>query len=137
MEYNSPSFSSFRPLMDLWDESTKRHNLEKILNGKSLIFFFKKGDDFFGAPEEERLSFARLMNPDEEEGCDGCGGGCGTDTEEGDANITMFHLKNLLNGSKEDEGMQIFHKKDLDDINVLGIDDILTALMKRKNYGMD
>ena len=56
---NSPSFSSFRDLMDRWDKQLilkeELDAINNLLDKHDLILFFKKGDDLFGAPEESRL----------------------------------------------------------------------------------
>jgi hypothetical protein len=62
----------FRELMDKWDYQLYLHEkeaqIDDLLNKKGLILFFKKDGDIFGAPEEARLTFSKLKNPDEDTG---------------------------------------------------------------------
>lgn len=48
----SPAFSYFRELLDIWDEQIKIHDaldsINNILDKHEIILFFKKGDDYFG-----------------------------------------------------------------------------------------
>ena len=60
----SPAFSSFRSLMDQWDEHLKLEKIKDIIDG-NLVLFFSKDDEFFGCPEESRLVFAKIKNPEE------------------------------------------------------------------------
>ena len=41
--------------------------IEDILDSNQLSLFFKKGSDYFGAPEDSRIIFAKLKNNDEDE----------------------------------------------------------------------
>src|SRR5581483_4126086 len=92
----SPAFSSFRKLMDIYDETMlleknkkeARHNkVKSIIDGKNLIMFFKKNGSIFGAPEESRIVFARMKNPDET-----------PDDWDDEANFNAFDLIKALSG---------------------------------------
>lgn len=37
------------------------------MDSRGLNFYFTKGDDIFGGPEESRIAFARMKNPTEDE----------------------------------------------------------------------
>ena len=45
-------------------EDLKYMQLEKVKSfiNEHLVFFFKKGDELFGCPEESRLVFAKMKN---------------------------------------------------------------------------
>lgn len=64
----SPGFSSFRELMDLWDEQLnqqEKQSIKAILDGGGFIFFFKIGNDLYGGGEQDRLQFSRMKNPED------------------------------------------------------------------------
>lgn len=120
----SPAFSSFRNLMDIWDEATiiedkkkaaKQGKVKSIIDGKNLIMFFKKGESVFGAPEDSRIVFARMMNPDEDEG------------PVDDANFSAFDLIQALNGNSTEN---IFGMQDMPQIDVITRDEAENELMK-------
>lgn len=58
-------FSSFRELMDLWDEAL---NLNDMLSKEEISFYFTKNNEILGTDENGRLTFARMKNPDKEDG---------------------------------------------------------------------
>lgn len=122
----SPAFSSFRKLMDIWDaniikedkkKDEKQSKVKNIIDGKNLIMFFKKGDSIFGAPEESRIVFARLKNPDEED----------PENWEDDANFNAFDLAKALSG---DSVENLFSSADLPEIDVITRDEAENELMK-------
>ena len=120
-ETTSPAFSSFRQLMDIWDENLeaedKKNQIQRLVNGDNLILFFKKGGEVFGAPEESRVVFARMKNPDDE-------------MPEGwfdDANFVAVNLVKALMGEKT---TQMFSAKDLKSIKVVDKDSVENLLMK-------
>ena len=107
----SPAFSSFRNLMDRWDVQIECMNqINDMLDNKGLILFFKKGDDYFGAPEESRVIFAKLK----------------TDTEDDpmqpgfrqEARFPAFKLLSLLSDDPESSSESVFGIKDIPKIKV-------------------
>lgn len=121
----SPAFSSFRELIDRWDENTiiedkkkaeKQSKVKSIIDGKNLIMFFKKGDSLFGAPEESRIVYAQMRNPDD----DWAGS---TD----DANFSAFDLIQALSGNSAEN---VFSMNDLPQIDVITRDEAEDSLMK-------
>jgi hypothetical protein len=120
----SPAFSSFRSIMDIWDEATliedkkkdkKQGKVKNLIDGKGLIMFFNKGDSVFGAPEESRIVFARMMNPDPD------------DMPLDDANFSAFDLIQALNGNSTEN---IFSMGEMPQINVITRDEAENQLMK-------
>lgn len=101
----SPSFSDFRRLMDIWDEAVEKEQLNGILD--NLIFFFEKDGTLYGASENSRLIYANIKNPDEDAG-------------KGWAKDASFVAVNLSKtketGIKEET---IFSSKDIKDIKVV------------------
>jgi hypothetical protein len=57
----SPSFSSFRELMDKWDAS------KRIFEESDLCMFFKRDGRVYGVTEPGRITFARMKNPENKE----------------------------------------------------------------------
>jgi hypothetical protein len=123
----SPAFSSFRQLMDLWDEATlvedkkndkKQGKVKSIIDGKNLIMFFRKGDSIFGAPEDSRIVFARMKNPEADDMPEDWGN---------DASFNAFDLVKALGG---DSVENLFSMKDLPEIDVITRDEAENALMK-------
>jgi len=123
----SPGFSSFRPLLDKWDENILKENKKKkekqdkvknIIDGKGLIMFFQRNGSFYGAPEESRIVFARMKNPDDDDMPEDWGD---------DASFSAFDLVKALGG----DGVEnLFSLKDLPDIDIITRDEIEHSLMK-------
>ena len=113
----SPGFSTFRDLMDTWDEQLRLNRLQEMEEGEEMSFFFKKGGDVFGAPEDSRLTFARLKNPDED-----------ADKHWAlDATFTGYNLKHVAEGER---AMRLFTKKDLSEIKVMSKEDAMKEIKK-------
>ena len=64
---NSPNFSDFRPLLDLWDNVKDKFNKKCLMEDNELVFYFKKDNILYGASENSRLTFARMKNPEPED----------------------------------------------------------------------
>ncbi|NIQ13979.1 MAG: hypothetical protein GTO02_06135 [Candidatus Dadabacteria bacterium] len=118
----SPGFSSFRKLMDIWDEAVlvenkketeKQNKVKDLIDGKGLIMFFRKGNSIFGAPEESRIVFARMMNPDEDYAID-------------DDRFPACDLAQSLNGNPDES---LFSAEDMPKINIITRDEAENELM--------
>jgi len=121
MKMKSPAFSEFRAEMDRWDEASavmkKREKIATLLGTNELVLFFKKNNEVYGSPEEGRLIFARIKNP-----------------EPGDekwVDEATFSASNLSKAIKGEEVEQIFGSKDLKDIKIMDEDTALTELAKQ------
>lgn len=123
---SSPSFSSFRELMDLWDANClvaeHEHKIGDLLDKHGLILFFKRGDEIYGAPEESRIIFAKLKNNDEEEPNE-----IGFKDEARFLGINL--LKAMLNNPEESIETS-FSNKDIPDLHVCDRDDVIKIMMK-------
>lgn len=115
----SPGFSKFRDLMDIYDdfivEEEEANKLNDFIDGNGLILFFKKGDSYFGAGEDSRVVFARLKNPDE-------------DTPSGwedDASFTAINLTKLANG---EPAQHVFDRNDIKKMKIMDRDKVIDAL---------
>ncbi len=107
---------------DLWVNYTINENKEKlksILKEKGLIFFFKKDDDIFGGPEESRLMFANLKNPDE-------------NTPKGWETEISFLANNLSQFLKLGDHLpsKMFYNRDIKNIRIIPIEDIEKELFQ-------
>lgn len=122
----SPAFSSFRNLMDRWDKQIVikecKSKMNDLIDKHELILFFNKGDDFFGAPEDSRLIFAKLK----------------TDTEDDpmmpgfrqEARFPAFNLVKFLSNDPERSTESVFGIKDLPKISVCTREEAVDNMMK-------
>ena len=101
--------SDFHNFYDLWEKRLNGDFAEKIktlLDGNELILFFINHDEVYGTDEDNRVTFARIMHPTEDEGK--------AWTEE--ATFAAFNLTKALYGNKS---KSIFGLKDKNDIEVI------------------
>lgn len=105
----SPAFSTFRELMDIWDENINAERKEKLKQAMEgeLSFFFKFKDEIFGCPEESRLVFAKLKTPDEDV----------TPAWATEAGFLGINLSRAL--EEEQFPRRLFYKKDLNGIKII------------------
>lgn len=99
---NSPNFSNFRQLLDLWDNVKEKFNKKCLLEDNDLVFFFKKDKILYGASENSRLVFARMKNPESED-----------KKWSEDATFSAYNLE------EEKPNEVVFGAKDLNKIKVL------------------
>jgi hypothetical protein len=103
----------FRNLMDSWDYELRLRRLREMEEDEDMSFFFKKGTQVFGGPEESRMTFARLKVPDE-------------DSDKAwalDATFIGHDLNKKADG--DNRSMRLFTKKDLNQIKVLSREDAM------------
>ena len=111
---NSLGFSDFRALLDRWDESEEKLKIKVLLEENGLVFFFKKDKQIYGATENNRLTFARMKNPDKE------------DKEWAkEASFTAINLEN------KELSKNIFNKKDLEQIEIIDQEKAEKTLQKK------
>jgi hypothetical protein len=115
-----PQFSAFRNELSRWDEAAEkidiRNKIKAMLGDNDFVFFFKKDKNYFGAPEEGRLVFARMKHPEPD--------------DKGwvkDANFGALNLNKALEGEKTES---LFGEKDLDKIEVMDQEKVYTQLAK-------
>jgi hypothetical protein len=99
---NSPNFSNFRQLLDLWDNKKTDFNKKCFMEDNNLVFFFKKDKTLYGASENSRLVFARMKNPEPED-----------KKWSKDATFSAYNLE------EEKPNEIVFGEKDLDKIKVM------------------
>lgn len=100
-------------------DDQKRNKIKSLLDGQNLIMFFTKDNKLFGAPEESRIVFAKMMNPKGDEDM--------PDNWEDAANFMAFDLMNALAGQNTGN---IFSAKDLPLIKVLDRDKMEKKLLQ-------
>ena len=125
----SPAFSSFRQLLDTYDtyslletkkKGQKQEKVKNIIDGQNLIMFFKRGNGIFGAPEESRITFARLKNPSADGEFDD------------EANFSAFDLMKAMQGASTEN---IFSTNDMEEIEVIPRDEVEHLLMQCPDEG--
>jgi|SRR6185437_10850653 len=130
---NSPYGYEFRNLMNLWDKhklleeiNHKKEKIKTLLDRGPMVLFLKHKDNegIFGADEPARITFARMMNPDDDD--------ASPDWADG-ANFMATNLSKLLNG--EGDPSTVFGKKDLKSLNVMDDKDKLIDMLVRSMKG--
>lgn len=81
---------------------------------RTFVMFFKRGEDFFGAPEESRIVFAKLKQPDAEDGAKW-------------QDEARFLALNLLTNSQS-----VFGLPDLKNLQILDADKVSDLIRKKK-----
>ena len=114
----SPGFSDFRELIDKWDEAVDRQQIQDMIEGNNFVFFFKRKNEVFGAPEESRLTFAKMKTPDE-------------DTPEEWAKDATFAAINFNRALQGERVKSIFGQNDLREIKVIERDEAVNLLVKQ------
>lgn len=119
VKVESPGFSKFRELMDVWDgylvETEVDSRVESLLG--PFVFFFKKGKEIYGAGEDSRVVFAKMKHPDEEL----------PSGWKDEANFSAHDLKKSMVG---EPAQHVFSSKDLKTIKILDKDAVSTMLHK-------
>lgn len=108
----------------LWleDKESKQDKVRNLIDGQNLILFFTKGGNLFGAPEESRLVFAKMKDPEPDD-----------DMPVGwanDANFAAFDLMKALIGDRVEN---MFGKKDMKQIKIIDPENAHSMLMKSPN----
>ncbi len=111
--WGTPVGSEFRDMITLWEDAMlsqdRKNQIRMLVDGQNLILFFTYEDQVYGAHEPQRVSFARLKDPDDE-------------TPEGwaeEANFTAINLTRAITGKPEPH---IFYKEDIPKIEVIDKD---------------
>lgn len=113
----------FSELLNLWDKALfvenkkkaeQQNKVKNIIDGQNLIMFFKHNNKTFGAPEDSRIVFARMKNPDDE-------------IPEDEVNFPAYDLLQALNGDSTESS---FSANDLPDINIITRDEAENELMQ-------
>lgn len=116
----SPAFSDFRHLMDIWDnylaEDDASSKIKMLLDGQNLIMFFTKEGIVYGCPEESRLTFARIKHPNK---------------EDADLDEARFGAINLFDALMGKATQVLFNKKDMKKIKIISQEKCASLLEKQ------
>jgi hypothetical protein len=97
--------------MDKWDDYLEDEGkVRTVMDGHNLILFFQKDGELFGAPEESRVTFARLKNPE-------------PDDAPGFQDEASFIALNLIDALIGKMNQSVFGFKDLPKIKILDRED--------------
>jgi hypothetical protein len=114
--------TELREYINLWLEAktkeVKRDSVRSLLDANNFVFFFKKGNNLFAAPETSRVMFARMKNPDEET----------TEEAKKEQSFLALDLDSALEGEKAE---RIIKYEDLKELKVLDRDKVEEMLVKR------
>ena len=121
----SPAFSDFRQLMDIWDnccmfEADVSPKINMLLDGQNFIMFFTKEGQLYGCTEDGRLTFARMKHPDKDE------------PSMKDAHFSAINLYDALQGKVTEN---LFEKKDMKKMKLVSkakCESLLSKKMKGK-----
>lgn len=99
-----------------------RDRIRILLDGQNLILFFKKDGDIYGAPEESRIVFSKLKQPDDET----------TKDWVKEAHFIAINLSKAVHGERT---QNMFDQKDLKKIHVIDKEEAEEALVKKAKNG--
>jgi hypothetical protein len=107
--------------MDMWDEflldEEAAAKIESLIDSAGHILFFKKGNELFGAGEDGRVVFAKMKHPDEEM----------PKNWEEEASFSADNLNKVVRGEPP---QHVFHKADLDEIQIMDREEVVESLRK-------
>ena len=96
--------------------SSNKEKIKAMLGTNDFVFFFEKNGEIYGSPEESRLMFARMKNPDPED----------NDWVK-EANFSGLNLNKALKGEKTES---LFYHTDLTKIKILDQEEAYDKLSK-------
>lgn len=96
-----------------------RSKISGILDRQQFSLFFSKGDSVFAAPEESRVAFARMKNPDKDTPPDWAA----------QANFVAINLDGISDGHAT---QFVFGLKDIPKITIIDQEKAVDGLMKKK-----
>lgn len=120
----SPGFSKFRSLMDVWDqfllEQDNKNAIKSIIDNNGLIMFFKKDKEYFGVGEDGRIVFAKMKQPEDSmpEGW------------EKEASFTAMNLSKVVKGQPS---QHVFDHKDIKKIEIVDQDEVVNKISEDKS----
>lgn len=127
----APAFSSFREIMEIYDKhcflQEQKDKIGEMLDRHEISLFFKhNGKDelnYFGAPENSRIIFAKLKNNDEDE-----------PMMPGFRDQAKFLAINLLKSmiSDDDPSETLFGVGDIPQINVCDREEVIEKMLTHK-----
>lgn len=107
-----------RTFLEYIENVEKAATIKTLIDQNELVMFFRYNSDFFGAPEESRVVFARMKNPSSDNPL----------AWRKEAGFTALNLSKLIKEGEKKE--QMFEFKDLKSIKIVEKDDIVAKLEK-------
>lgn len=118
----------FRNLLDLWEANCEIEGEIEKINGlfdkHGITIFFKRGDDFYGAPESGRLVFAKLKSKDADNPIS-----IGLKDQ---VRVPAINLIKAMFGSEQDNCQVALTADDLENMEVFDRDQTINALVNYK-----
>jgi len=118
----TPVGADFRELLDKWDAAQireEKHNqIRLLLDGQNFVLFFEHDGDIYGAAEQHRVTFSKMLDPDKE-------------TTDAWRNEAHFMAMNLSQGVQGKPVQEIFYLKDLESINVVSKEQAFKELKEK------
>lgn len=108
-------------LINFKDFKEDMEEIEKLLDGNQLNLFFKKNNDYFGAPENSRIIFAKLKSNDDD---------LTTDFKDQAKFLAINLINSLIKGQESSTTM--FGLKDVPNICIVDREEIVKKLMNKK-----
>lgn len=114
MEMGTPKMNNTQRFLDRWHkmwgealDHAQKNKLKLMLDGSGMILFFIYKDEVYGAPEGSRVTFAKMMDEEDEDNTPGW---------KSEANFMAQNLTKLGQGQQV---QMIFSEKDLPLIDVI------------------
>lgn len=122
----SPGFSKFRHLMDIWDnyllEQDNENIIRSLIDNNGLIMFFQKDDNYFGTGEDGRIVFAKIKSQDEDM----------PDGWDEEATFTACNLSKAIEG---EASQHIFSKNDIKKLKIVNQEEVIDKLKNKASEG--
>lgn len=117
-----------RNLLDLWESTCDVNDEIEKINGifdkHGLILFLKRGEDYYGAPENSRLMFAKIKSNDADNPVS-----IGMRDQ---IRIPAFNLMKAMSGNDQESIQVALTPDDLEDMEVCDREKTIDALMNYK-----
>ena len=121
MVWSSEHGYEVRSLIDAWDKvlvkETKDRNIKMFLSGQQFVMYFIYNNDVYGCSENSRVTYSRMLQPDEET----------TEDWIKEANFMAFNISKAIQGKPAQE---MFDHEDVDKIQVISKEIAYDELVK-------
>jgi len=119
--WRTPVGNEFRELLDKWDavciQEKRDNHIRLLVDGQNFVFYFKFEGDIYATHEPQRVTFARMKNPSDDDDID-----LGFEQ----AHFKAFNLTKALSGKMASP--DIFYKDDIDRVEIVDRDEALGTL---------
>ena len=121
MVWSSEHGYECRSLIDNWTQiivsEQKNRSIRMFLEGGQFVMYFMYGKDIYACGENSRVTYSKMLKPDEETTEDWCE----------QANFQAFNLSKAIKGQSAQE---MFFYSDVDKIDILTKDEAYEKLVK-------